>query len=532
MSQHSPVVIALLLNACGGGTTTPSASTPIQTTPAATATTSLPSTTTAAPTSQPKYGGILRYIYPYELASIPGWPNDRANAQRSLAAFTIFEPLIKLEADGTPKPWLATSWEWGPNNTSITFTLRQNVKFHDGTTFTAEAVKLEADQVMGTKESNSVNWDRWEILDDYHIRLYLKKYENNFWTTIAGINMMFFSPTAYKQHGIDWMKEHPIGTGPFKYDSFEKGVHLKMVKNPDYWQQGKPYLDGINILFVKERLTQLSAMQAGEAEIVGFVDGKDLADMKNKGFNVIARMDGTGFIMFDTMNAGSIFKDARIRQAIEYAIDKQAIVDAMGYGYMAVNNQMTPPGYASYNANLPSREHNPEKAKQLLAEAGYPQGFKTRIITMGRSQPKALAVQEFLKAVNIDTEIELVDNAKFWDYMMKGWENAMIVTDYAVDINFPAWLRAYFPPTAVIDVSVKLPDEVINKIDPALAEPDPVKAKQLSDELIRLIWEDCSYVPIYSNAMGYILSTKVRDSGIYKHYSFWTWDPESTWLDK
>jgi ABC-type transport system substrate-binding protein len=463
---------------------------------------------------------------------IPGWPNDRANAQRLLAGFTIFEPLVKLDPDGNPNPWLATGWEWGPNNTYITFTLRQGVKFHDGTTFTAEAVKLEADQVIEIKESNAVNWDRWEILDDYHIRLYLKKYENNFWTTLAGINMMFFSPTAYKEHGIDWMKEHPIGTGPFKFESFEKGVHLKLVKNPDYWQKGKPYLDGITVLFVKELLTRLTAMQSGEGDMVTSVEGKDLADMKSKGFKIIARMDGTGFIMFDTMNANSIFRDARIRQAIEYAIDKQAIVDAMGYGYMAVNNQMTPPQYASHNKNLPSREYNLEKAKQLLAEAGYPQGFKTRIITMGGAQPKALAVQEFLKAVNIDATVDLVDNAKFWDYMMKGWENAMVVTDYASDISFPAWLRAYFPPTSTIDVSVKLPDEVIKKIDPALAEPDPVKAKQLSDELIRLIWEDCSYIPIYSNAMGYVLSPKVHDTGFYEGYSFYTWNPESTWLDK
>ncbi|MCX7912647.1 MAG: ABC transporter substrate-binding protein [Dehalococcoidales bacterium] len=502
---------ALLLSACGN---------PAATTPAAT------------PTQESKYGGTLRYIWPFELTQIPGWPTDSTNPQRMIAGFTIFEPLVKLDINGNPIPWLATGWEWGPNYSYITFTLRQGVKFHDGTTFTAEAVVAEAQELINLGRAGTQTWDRWEILDDYHVRLYLKEYKNDFWTGFAGIEMMFFSPTAYKEHGVDWMKEHPIGTGPFKFESFEKGVHLKLVKNEDYWQKGKPYLDGLTILFVKEKLTQLQALEAGEADMLAFVEGKDLADMKSKGFTVRTKMEGTDFIMFDTKNESSIFRDARVRKAIEHAIDKEAIVEAMGYGFLAVNNQMSPPQYASHNADLPSREYNPDKAKQLLAEAGYPNGFATKIITMGGYHSKALAVQEFLKAIGIQAEVELVDNAKFWDYMLNGWENAMVVTGYAVDVNFPAWLKAYFPPTSVIDVSVKLPDEVIAKIEPALSEADPAKAKQLSDEIIRLIWEDCSYIPISSNAMGFVESPKVHDSGTQNYYAFYIWDPDSVWLSK
>jgi peptide/nickel transport system substrate-binding protein len=236
--------------------------------------------------------------------------------------------------------------------------------------------------------------------------------------------------------------------------------------------------------------------------------------------------------MFDTMNEASIFNDVNIRMAIEHAIDKDAIVDAMGYGFMYANNQMTPPQMASFNADLPTREYNVQKAKDLLAAAGHPNGFNTTIITMGGAEKNALAIQEFLRAINIEANIELVDNPKFWDYMREGWSNAMVITDYAVQASFPAWLRAMFPPTSTIDVSVKLPDEVIAKIEPALTEPDTVKAKQLSDELIRLIWEDCSYVPINSNAMGYILAPYVKDSRIFTYFDWTIWDPENTWLDK
>jgi ABC-type transport system substrate-binding protein len=236
--------------------------------------------------------------------------------------------------------------------------------------------------------------------------------------------------------------------------------------------------------------------------------------------------------MFDTMNEESVFADVNVRKAIEHAINKDAIVQAMGYGFMYANNQMTPPQMASFNADLPSREYDVQKAKDLLTAAGYPNGFSTTIITMGGSEPRALAIQEFLRAVNIETNVELVDNPKFWDYMSQGWSDAMIVTDYSVGASYPAWLRSMFPPTSTYDVSVKLPDEVIAKIGPALAEPDVAKAKELSDELIRLIWEDCSFVPTNSNAMGYVLAPYVLDSRFFTYYDWTMWDPENTWLNK
>ena len=449
-----------------------------------------------------------------------------------LAGWTIFEGLVKIEADGTPVPWLATSWEWNEDNTNITFNLREGVKFHDGTTFTSEAVVLEAEQVIAAGEAAAVNWDRWEAIDDNTVRLYLKKFENNFWTTIYGIGMMFFSPTAYKENGQEWMADHPIGTGPFKYDSYEKDVHLTMVRNDDYWQEGLPYLDKFVVSFVVEPLTRISALEAGDGDIIAWFDGKNLYDMQQRGYQINSQMGGTGFIMFDTQNADSIYNDVNIRKAIEHAIDKDAIVDAMGYGFMYANNQMTPPWMASFNADLPVREYDVEKAKQLLVDAGYPNGFSTTIITQGASEPRALVVQEYLRAINIEADIELVDNPKYWDYMRQGWSNAMVVTDYAVQASYPAWLRAMFPPTSTIDVSVKLPDEVVAKIEPALAEPDPAKAKELSDELIRLVWEDCSLVPTNSNAMGYVLANYVKDSRIFTYFDWTIWDPELAWLDK
>lgn len=527
------LVVVFLVTACGKNTTTTTSAAPTTTA----ATTTQPATTTTATqtTSTIKKGGTLRYIYPYSPTSTPGWPNDRSNVQKMWTQWTIFEPMVKLDSQAKPLPWLATSWEWGAQNLNITFTLRQGVKFHDGSAFTAEAVKLEGDLVISTKESNSTTWDRWEIIDDSHVRLYLKEFNNDFWGTVSGINMCFFSPTAYKANGganggQAYMMEHPIGTGPFTFKSFEKDVSLKFVKNPNYWMAGKPYLDGIDLITVKEALTQQATMQAGEGDMLALQQGKILADMKALGFNILSSYGGTDFLLFDTANANSQYSNVKVRQAIEYALNKQDMVDALGYGYLVKNNQMPPPSNPAFNKSLPSRDYDPAKAKALLAEAGFPNGFQANMICIG-STAKDLSIQQYLKAVGINLTLESVDNAKFWDYNMKGWTGLMS-TGFAVGPNFPAWLKSYFPPTGIFDKSAKLPDSVIANIIPGLREIDPVKAKAIGDSLIQSIFDDATMIPIYSNAMGYVIAPYVKDSGVFDYLDFSVWTPESTWLSK
>ena len=147
------------------------------------------------------------------------------------------------------------------------------------------------------------------------------------------------------------------------------------------------------------------------------------------------------------------------------------------------------------------------------------------------STPKDLSIQQYLKAVGINLTLESVDNAKFWDYNMKGWTGLMS-TGFAVGPNFPAWLKSYFPPTGIFDKSAKLPDTVLANIIPGLREIDPAKAKTISDTLIQNIYDDATMIPIYSNAMGYVVAPYVKDSGVFDYLDFSVWSPESTWLSK
>jgi len=524
------LLIVLLLASCGKAATTTTAA---PTTNPGTVTTPAP-TTTASPASSVVKGGTLRIVYPYSPSSAPGWPNDRNEIQRTMLEWVCYEPLVRPTHDGTAEAWLAKSWEWGPDNKYVTFKLRDDVKFQDGTKFDSEAVKLEGDLVISTGESNAVTWDRWEIIDDYTVRLYIKQYMTDFWSTITGVNMCFFSPTAYEAHQPDgqaYISEHPVGTGPFKFDSFEKDISLKFVKNTDYWQPGKPYLDGINYITVKEDLTQQAAMEAGDGDLLELQQGKFLSDMKKEGFVILSAYGGTDFLMFDTMNADSVFSKLEVREAIEYALNKKAMAEALGYGYYVANNQMSPPDNPAYNPNLPSRDYDPAKAKELLAKAGYPDGLTIKMITMG-SDPKDLAIQQYLADVNIKVEIDNMDNAKFWNTMMNGWSNEMVSTGYGVTFPYAAWVKTFFPPTGIFDVSVKIPDSIVAQLDPALKETDPVKAKALTDEIIKELYEQAWVIPVYSNSMGMVLTKKVHQTGFFDFFDFSVWTPADIWMDK
>ncbi len=547
------MVAILLITGCGSAASTSTTST-ISTTSTASATsttsTAAAASTTSTTSTTPKYtpvpatttpttttsgtaiqtGGTLRFLYPYSPTSTPGWPLDDSNVQRMWMEWTVFEPLVKPDKKFQPIPWLATSWDWGPQNQYITFHLRQNVKFSDGTDFTSDAVKTAGDLAIAANEAFSLTWASWQIVDDYTITLNLKQYQNDFWTGFYGIDMCFFSPTAYRAHGVDWMKENPIGTGPFIFKDFQKDVHVILTKNPNYWQPGKPYLNELDFITVVTTLTAQSTMQAGQGDVWALQQGKTLYDMKNAGFNILYDYGGSDFLLFDTIHPNSITSNVLVREAMEYAINKQAICDSLGYGYLIPNNQWSPPSNPTFNANLPSRDYNPAKAIQLLSQAGYPNGCPINIICIG-AQGEILSIQQYLQAVGFKVTLESVSNAAFWNYCMTGWNGVMFV-GYAIGSNFASALKGYFPPKSVIDVSETLPADVMSECDAALLEQDPVKAKADNDAIIQELYDWCYLVPIDSNAMGAVVAPRVQDSGI-ENFSDWSvWSPENCWLQQ
>jgi ABC-type transport system substrate-binding protein len=213
---------------------------------------------------KPQYGGVLKIINPRSPRA-PGWPSSGGGPGIE-ASLPAIERLVGMDIKGLPRPVLATSWEYADDLSSLTFTLRKGVKFHDGEDFNAEVAKMNLEERIknGLVAKPLRIIGSIDIVDDYTIRLNLKEFRNNLLDTLAGWNGLIISPKVIEKakikKGKKWAQKNPVGTGPFKFVKFERKVILKFEKFDGYWDKGKPYLDGIEMHYITDPMTSVISL--------------------------------------------------------------------------------------------------------------------------------------------------------------------------------------------------------------------------------------------------------------------------------
>jgi len=288
------------------------------------------------------------------------------------------ETVINWTNQGLFTPNLATSWIWSDDHLSLTLTLRKGVKFQDGSDFNAQAVKYLFDLVRTSDRTELKGATSIDVIDDFTVKINVKAYDALLVANLATVAGAIVSPTAIQKFGKDYNVLHPVGTGPFSFVSYERDVSVKYQKFNGYWQQGKPYLDSLQYLLVADALTARAAFLSGAGQIFGVMGAADAVDLVKRGnYNIVKNLKLLVTLNPDGSNKNSPFYDLKVRQAVAYAIDTKSIVNAIGSGYLIQTNQPSAPGLWSYNPDVVGYPYNPQKAKQLLAEAGYPNGFKT-----------------------------------------------------------------------------------------------------------------------------------------------------------
>ncbi|MFC1532439.1 ABC transporter substrate-binding protein [Thermodesulfobacteriota bacterium] len=489
----------------------------------------------AETTPKPQYGGILKIIETAGPSTPFGWPPECVGGS-STAYRPSIEPLVREDNMGSILPWLATSWKNAPDKKSITFNLRKGVKFHDGTDFNAKAAKWNLDALKAKRKPGTSIWTSIEVIDDYTVRINLSRYENTILNNMALSASNMVSPTAFKTKGIEWVRWHPVGTGPFKFVSFKRDVVTKYKRNNDYWQKGKPYLDGIELHYIKDPMTQRASMQAGDAEVMTSHVGKVAADLKAKGFNILHAPVATLTLMPDSANPNSPFADKRVRVALGHAIDRKAIVKAKGYGFWEVAYQVTPSTTIAYNPDLEgrARRYDPNKARQMLADAGHTNGFKIKIIPDPRSADRdvLVAVQSYLGAIGIKVDLDFVPRSRFTEYRMKGWHDAILQYPIGVGPNPISAFQYLFSAGSTRFPSLKRPDGFFELLNEALTADDFESQKAANQKVITKIFEEAMVIPYYTFDRCVILRKGVNDTGFLTSGQLSMWRPDNAWLSK
>jgi peptide/nickel transport system substrate-binding protein len=512
-------------------TTTSSAiTTPTATKPSATP--SQAATSPAAATSS-KSGGTLTWVESSAPGAPIGYPGESSGGGNQYA----IQPLIKEQLGGTFAPCLATSYDINSDlkNPSITFQLRKGVKFHDGTDFNAQAVKWNLDSVIkaGMNRGSTDAWKSIEILDDYSFRINFVTWSNRNIRTFSSGVVFMVSPTAFEKNGIDWMRWHMVGTGPFMQTEFKRDVAITFTKHPNYWEQGKPYVNTFNQLFVADEMTRVALFKSGGADILSLGDNGRLADQfKAEGFNIIKYQVGATVLVPDSANSDSPWSNLKVRQAAEYAIDKDSIVKAFGYGYWQSANQINSPANMAYDTSIEGRKYDVAKAKQLLSEAGYPNGFKTKIYLQNTfNRDIAVALQSFLKQANIQADLEIGEASKFNTYMLGDWKNGLLLTPLQEWANANNQLAYYWgTPSTYFKNNVVKPEGWSDMVSASLITKEPEQTTLRKAEKIQ--FENVMAIPIYYGASCWALTNKVNDTGLGTRGNAAWWEPQNAWLSK
>lgn len=450
-------------------------------------------------------------------------PANETDGESFYVTRTVIDTLVDYEVDNTNIiPGLAKSWEPKDKAGLVwVFNLREGVKFHDGTPFNAEAVKFNFDRWMDENNPYRYEGEAFEywgymfgkdtikevrVVDEYTVEIELNKpfapFINNLAMPCFGIS----SPAAIKKFGKDYFK-NPVGTGPFKFVEWVKDDKIVLEKNTDYWGEG-PKLDKLIFRTIPDNSARLMELQAGTIDIMIGLSPQDVQIVKDdQNLQLLLRPSmNVGYLAMNMMKEP--FDNPLVRKAINHAVDKKALIDAFYAGLAKPAKNPLPPSLWGYNDEIKDYEYDPAKAKALLAEAGYPNGFKTELWAMPVArpympQPKeiATALQQQLAAVGIEAEIVTMDWAT---YLEKGefGEHKLYLIGWTGDNGDPDnFLYVLLDKDnakvgSAGNFAFYKSDQVHDLLVAAQEETDQAKRAKLYEEAQEIIHEDAPWVPL------------------------------------
>ncbi|WP_036720072.1 ABC transporter substrate-binding protein [Paenibacillus sp. JCM 10914] len=499
----------LLLSACGGqqassGNTTAAG-------------------TLVATQGVPAQGGELSFA----LATSP----DTLDPHRSGLAVsvrvirTIHDSLVVQLPDHTIKPWLATEWEISEDGLSYTFKLREDVRFHDGTPFNAEAVKYNFDRILdpATKASNAAAllqpYQSSEVLDEYTVKLNLATPSRAFLGNLSQALLGIVSPTAAQQYG-DQLGQQPVGTGPFKFVKWEENAGIQVERNPDYkWapelvtNQGAPYLDGIDFRIVPEEATRIGSVQSKQVLAAETVPPQNILTLeKDPNFQLLqTNTVGLPYTLFFNKDREP-WNELKARQAVQLAVDVDTIVKTLYLGtYERAWSPLTP-GTFGYDASL-EQAIKPDipKANQLLDELGWVRGedgirakdgkklalhYVDGTPNREKRNDIAVMIQQQLKQIGIAVEVEITKDIRTVVYTNGNYDlygNSQVNSDPNALYSF----YHSYDPKGQASLSRLNEPEVDQWLEQGRVEKDDEKRAELYKQVQQYIIEHAIILPIY-----------------------------------
>ena len=537
-SSSTPTTAPTTASSSGGSTATAASG---GSTPASTGASTTTSSGSSTQVSSDKQGGKLIYgIWQNPDTLDPGVSGLIATSKVDI---NVFDPLVYAlqDTDQPYYPGLATKWDISSDAMTFTFTLRTDVKFHDGTPFNADAVKKTFEHILDPNSKSlsalgSLNpgdsYVSTDVVDDSTVKVTFKVANGGFLNAVTGVNLAPVSPAALDKYGADF-GSNPVGTGPFKFKEWVKQDHVTIVKNPDYnWapdpfmRSGQAYLDEIVFQIIPEASTRGVTLENGEVDMTEELTPDDFNRLTGSGGDFAGlRIKTTGMpydMMINVTKAPT--DELPVRQAMEYATDQKSIVDTLFNGIYEPAHAPVDPTTLGFDKSLESiYTFDPDKAKQLLDGAGWTAGSDGMRSKDGQPleimfinlagfgfDDIAQLMQAQFKDIGMKMDITQQSFPAVQDALHRGDHNMAPFFFYAVD---PSFANSIYSTEAIstfnwMHYSNADVDKLINE---GQQEVDPTKRAPIYIELNKKVMDDAVMIPIYYKAV--VLATKKSVQG-------------------
>jgi peptide/nickel transport system substrate-binding protein len=480
----------------------------------------------------------LIFVMNSEPNSLEPGASSSSDTFARVALIQVYETLLR-EAVGdrtTLEPLIANSWEFKNDGLQVVFEIKDGIKFHNGDDLTVEDVAFSLNKAIAMPTISDVvsMMENAEILDDSHVALNLKYAYSPVLNILTNPAFSIISKEYYEkcqEDGTNFGRK-PVGTGPYKFVSWQNGANIKYEAN-DNWHKGDVNIKNLEIRFMSDVTTAAIALESGDCDVFYGVDSADLPRLReNKDVNVLS-VQSSGFYFIALNTDRPPLDNLKVRQAISYAINRQEIIDGGQDGVGWVTECPITPGIFGYQEEFKAHEQDIEKAKSLLAEAGYSDGLQIEMKTPEAAYyaRPAQVIQEQLRQIGITVNLLPMERATFntdvanRDYdSIYTWIGATIPD--ADNIVYNLFNSEYAHTTGVTNMAnIKdtKADEIINKARKSI---DRDERYRLYGELSQLNKDNAWYIPILTSTNTLCARVDVKgaygNSAAYFYVSDWS----------
>lgn len=532
MKKQASIILAALLavslTACSGGKTETPATTAAGETSAATeaASTAGGDNTAVSPDND--------FVIALQADATHLDPHVSGNGVSNTITNSMYETLVWFDENLELKPLLAKSWTVSDDGLDYTFVLNEGIKFHDGEPFNAESIVANYERAKSDSSlrlaSQTAMWDSVTVDSEYQVTIHLKEPNNTFLNKLAQVRIV--SPKAIKELGKDGLAKQSAGTGPFILSERVDGGYTKMVRNENYWQDG-PKVDTLTWRVVPEDGARVAMLQTGEADIISPLPAIQVDKVKDDASLDVLNLGGLTY-RYATLNKNYTLADGRkplddvrVRQAMNYAFDSEAYTQVVFQGYASVPTSLFASSVPYYAEQTPYTA-DVEKAKSLMSEAGYSDGFPINIWVDNTTieMQGAEFLKQQLAQINIDVNVVPMESTTIADMTsapedkteVQMWYVNWSSGDYSADGSMRNILHGDKYPPSGYNTAFYNNAEFNKCLDDALKTTDTDEITKLYAQAQSIAWEECPWIflGVDNSLIGqkkYVKGIKYRPGG-------------------